>query len=103
MKNNSYNAFFSNFANKTRIKIISWIEQKPSSVGEISKNINEEQSKISHHLKKLRDCGIVEFEKKGKERIYRLNKKTVIPLLDIVKKHIQTKCCSKCKNKCLCE
>jgi ArsR family transcriptional regulator, zinc-responsive transcriptional repressor len=100
MKNNSYNVFFSNFSNKTRIKIISLLEENPSSVGRISKKINEEQSKVSHHLKKLKQCNIVEVEIKGKERIYSLNKKTVIPLLNIVKKHTKTECCSNCMNKC---
>lgn len=102
MKQNSYNQFFSNFSNKIRLKIISCIDKYPANVNTISNKINEEQSKVSHHLRKLRECGIVSVEIKGKERIYSLNKKTVVPILEIVKSHMKNNCCKNCKKECNC-
>ena len=81
-----------NFANKTRFEIIKYLEKKERSVNEISNALNQEQSKISHNLIKLASCHIIEVKKEGKKRIYSLNKKTVIPLLKIVKKHVNYEC-----------
>ena len=68
-------------------------------VGEITKSLDEEQSKISHNLKCLAGCNFLQVEKKGKQRVYSLNKETIIPLLKIVEKHVQKYCCSNCKLK----
>jgi len=61
-------------------------------------DINEEQSKVSHNLKKLTDCNFLDVKQEGKKRIYSLNKETIIPLLNLVKKHVQKYCCEECKN-----
>ena len=98
MSNNSYENFFVNFANKTKLDIILSLKEKPRSVSEIVKATNVEQSAISHNLKKLNECKIVEVEKKGKERIYSLNKKTVLPMMNIVRRHIEKNCDKKCRS-----
>ena len=92
MKCPSYNLFFGTISNKVRMEILLLLKEKPMSVGEICQALGEEQSKISHNLKKLMDCNVVEFEKKGKMRVYSLNKETIIPILDLVEKHVK-KCC----------
>src|SRR3989338_6765530 len=92
MKCDAVEVFFNNFAQKTKLKIILTLKDKPLSVSEISKQINEEQSKVSHNLKKLAQCNIVKAEQKGKLRIYSLNKETVLPLLQLVEKHVQGHC-----------
>jgi len=70
----------------------------PKSVSELCFDINEEQSKVSHNLKKLLACNFLDVKKDGKKRIYSLNKETIIPLLDLVKKHVHKYCCEECKN-----
>jgi len=92
MKCDAVEVFFNNFAQKTKLKIILTLKDKPLSVSEISKQINEEQSKVSHNLKKLAQCNIVKAEQKGKQRIYSLNKETVLPLLQLVEKHVKGHC-----------
>ena len=92
MKCKSYNSFFMNFANKTKFDIIMTLRGGSSNVKSITKMLNEEQSVISHNLRKLNDCHIVEVKKVGKERIYSLNKDTVIPMLKIVEKHVEKYC-----------
>ena len=95
MKSNTYNVFFSKLSNKLRIDIISLLEEKPKSVSQLSKELNIEQSKLSHALKELKDCNIVKVEQKGKQRIYSLSK-TIIPVLKLIACH--SKGCD--KNKC---
>jgi len=92
MKYYSYNNFFMNFANKTKLNIILALENGPLSVNEITEKVKGEQSRISHNLGKLLQCHILNVEQKGKQRIYSLNSETVIPMLKIVKKHIKKKC-----------
>ena len=88
-----------NFANKTKFDIIMALINRPLNVKEIIKRVNEEQSTVSHNLKKLTDCHILEVKKVGKERIYSLNKDTVIPMLKIVGKHVEKHCPGSCHKK----
>lgn len=100
MNNSTYHIFFSNLANPLRISIITSLRKKEKNVGELSKELKVEQSKISHALKNLRNCKIVNVKQKGKERIYSLNKKTIVPILKLIDKHASTFCdCECCANK----
>lgn len=68
------------------------LKEKPLSVTEIGNHIKEEQSKVSHNLKKLSACHIIIAEQKGKNRIYSLNKETVMPILQLIEEHIKNNC-----------
>ncbi len=92
MKCKSYNDFFVNFANKSKFDIVMLLRYGPLNVKSIVEKVKEEQSAVSHNLKKLTDCHILEVKKVGKERIYSLNKDTVIPMLKIVEKHVEKYC-----------
>ena len=87
MKCNTYHVFFRNLANPIKTNIITALEEKESSVSELSKKLKVEQSKLSHALSSLRHCNLVLVKQKGKERIYSLNKKTILPILKIIDKH----------------
>ena len=87
MKNKSYENFFANFSNHTRMQIIGALMEKPMSVSEIVAKVGEEQSNVSHHLQHLTKCKILGVKKKGKQRIYAINKKTVNPMLKLVESH----------------
>jgi DNA-binding transcriptional ArsR family regulator len=95
MRCGSFDSFFMNFANKTKLDIIFSLISSPFNVTEIAKRVGEEQSKISHNLKKLSECNILTVEQKGKQRIYSLNKETVLPMLELVEKHVKNYC-TKC-------
>ena len=97
MKNNTYHVFFTNLANPLRIKIISSLKEKEKNVTELSRELKIEQSKLSHALRLLRHCNIVEVKQKGKQRIYSLNKKTIIPILKLIDDHSKTFCGGNCK------
>ena len=96
MKCNSYNIFFKNFANDAKLSIIMCLQKKPMNVGRIARSVGQEQSAVSHNLQKLMLCKIVDVERKGKKRIYSLNKETIMPLLELVEKHRTTMCCNGC-------
>ena len=99
MKKSSYENFFANFSNYTRIKIILALADKPLSVSELVKKINEEQSNISHHLQQMSHCNLVQVKKEGKKRIYALNEKTVKPILKMAQEHVFGNC-AKCVGNC---
>jgi len=101
MKKTTYHIFFSNLANPLRVNIISCLKEKNQSVSDLGKKLKSEQSKLSHALANLRSCNIVYVKKKGKERIYSLNKKTILPILNLIDKHAKLNCkgnCKFCKN-----
>jgi len=99
MKCHSYNTFFETIANKTRLRIIELLIGKPLSVTEISAKLDQEQSKISHNLRILSECNFLTVEQKGKQRIYSLNKNTIVPLMKLVEKHVQKYCYESCRMK----
>jgi len=96
MKCQSFSAFFETISNRTRMKIIEALISGPMNVGEICKRVNEEQSKVSHNLRILKDCSVVDVKTKGRKRIYSLNKNTIIPLIKLVKRHVSRYCKEEC-------
>jgi len=96
MNKSTYHIFFSNFANPLRIEIVLALRDQPMNVTQLSKSLKVEQSKISHSLKSLKSCNIVDVAQKGKERIYSLNKKTIVPILKLIDKHANTHCGGGC-------
>ena len=93
---NSYHLFFSNLANPLKIKILLSLRNKEKNVTKISQELDVEQSKISHALASLKNCRIANYTQKGKERIYSLNKKTIVPILKLIEKHASVNCRGKC-------
>ncbi|GIU68833.1 MAG: hypothetical protein KatS3mg002_0069 [Candidatus Woesearchaeota archaeon] len=91
----SYNDFFQTLANPTNQTIIQELLKKSLSVMQIVQLTGIEQSLVSHSLKKMYDCKIVTFKRNGKQKIYSLNKNTILPILKIVDSHAK-KMCPKC-------
>jgi len=96
--------FFSSLADETRLHILLSIAENPKTVNEIYDFVGREKmtlSAISHQLKQLSDMGIVESEKKGKEKFFELSDKFCWCILrDAFKQfnnNIKIKC-KKCEN-----
>jgi len=68
------------------------LKEKEKSVSELCDELKVEQSKVSHALSCLKGCKIVNSKQKGKQRIYSLNKKTIVPMLKILDKHSMDFC-----------
>lgn len=59
-------------ADETRLNVVRQLMDGPKHVGEINEQLAVDQSLLSHHLKILRDAGIVTSERDGKAVLYRL-------------------------------
>jgi DNA-binding transcriptional ArsR family regulator len=47
---------------------------------------------VSHNLKPLEDCAFVFSERRGKERVYRVNKEVIEPLFELFAFHTSKYC-----------
>ena len=63
---------FSAVGNEVRAKLILCLAEKPKNVTDLICNCGLSQSAVSQHLAKLKESGIVECSKKGKEMWYSL-------------------------------
>tara|TARA_Y100000310_G_C20162024_1_gene569626 strand:- start:208 stop:504 length:297 start_codon:yes stop_codon:yes gene_type:complete len=84
--------FFETIAHKSRWRILELLASGPKNVTEIAKALNEEQSKVSHSLKKLLECNVVTATQIGKQRRYYLNKDTILPIIQLAGKHVEKHC-----------
>lgn len=92
MKCKAYDLFFETVSHKLRLDIVELLKNESLSVSGIVKKLGEEQSKVSHNLKKLKDCHFVESRRQGKSMVYSLNKNTILPLLNLVEDHVKKHC-----------
>ncbi len=81
---------FKVLSNETRLRIIDSLRGGDRSVTELCEKTQENQTRISHELRCLTVCGVVNYERDGKRIIYSLNKKTVLPILEAADKHVET-------------
>ena len=59
-------------ADETRLAVVRQLLEGPKHVGEINASLGLEQSLFSHHLKMLREAGLVTSERDGKAVLYAL-------------------------------
>src|SRR5262245_6470992 len=59
-------------ADDTRLAVVRQLLAGAKHVGELNQELHVEQSLLSHHLKVLREMGIVEAQRDGKAVLYRL-------------------------------
>lgn len=68
-----------------RILILYLLEARPHSVSEVSEALGAPQPTTSHHLKVLRDRGLVEARKEGTTTYYSLADRRIIQALDLMR------------------
>ncbi len=59
-------------ADETRLSVLRQLLQGPRHVHELNERLQLEQSLLSHHLRVLREAGLVVAERDGKKVLYRL-------------------------------
>ncbi|MBL3518965.1 ArsR/SmtB family transcription factor [Aliarcobacter lanthieri] len=79
---------FKAFADTTRIKIISVLQEEELCVGAISELLNMSQSAISHQLKALKNAKIIKSKKLGKWVYYSLDDEHIKRIYDMGLDHI---------------
>ena len=64
-----------------RRAIVRQLEGGEMAAGDIAERLGMEQSLCSHHLAKLRNCGLVVAEQRGKSVYYRLSDPRIMELM----------------------
>ena len=85
---NLYHSFFKTLSNKTRFEIVRLLIKGQKNVNNISKTLKFEQSRVSHNLKRLEKCGFVSSKGDGKFRIYSIDQKYIVPIINNIDKYI---------------
>ncbi|HEY4649871.1 MAG TPA: metalloregulator ArsR/SmtB family transcription factor [Pontibacter sp.] len=72
-------------AHPIRISIIDLLEQKDRlTVSELQEILKIEQSLLSHHLTNMRDKGVVDTSREGKNVYYFLTDATISDIIDVI-------------------
>ncbi|MDD5147918.1 MAG: ArsR family transcriptional regulator [Candidatus ainarchaeum sp.] len=87
--------FFGMFANKLKVRILEELMARPMGVTELADSLEAERSKVSHALLSMNSCRIIGVEEKGRQRLYYLNRETVVPMMRLAERHV-SKNCEKC-------
>lgn len=88
----AYGLFLNTLSSKPRLRILTLLRKKEMNVSEIIERLKMSQTHVSHNLNRLKSCGFVEDKMKGKYRYYKLNQKTIKPILNLVDKHMEAHC-----------
>ena len=88
----TYKIFFGTLVSESRLKIINLLRKGKKNVSEIVFELKADQTAVSHDLRRLKRCGFVDSEVKGKFRYYKLNLKTIKPVMNIIDKHMASNC-----------
>lgn len=88
----AYKLFFSTLTSQSRLRIINLLRKCHRNVSEIQHKLKLEQTIVSHDLQRLKRCGFVSVEKRGKYRYYSLNEKTIKPLMALIDSHMGEYC-----------
>ncbi|MCY3413077.1 MAG: winged helix-turn-helix transcriptional regulator [Candidatus Heimdallarchaeota archaeon] len=72
---------FKVLADENRIKILFLLKMGPLCMCELEYVLNLKQPTVTHHLKKLRDAGLIIIEKQGKWTVPRLRNEEITQLL----------------------
>lgn len=84
--------FLSTLANPTRLAILERLYDSDMNVTQLSTALGQDQSMISHNLKKLVRCNLAYATPNGKSTIYSLNRETTEAIFKTVQDHAQKHC-----------
>jgi DNA-binding transcriptional ArsR family regulator len=84
--------FFSTLANPTRLAILEKLRTTPMNVTELAEALSQEHSMISHNLRSLERCNLISSARRGKEKVYAVNKETVEGIFRVVENHAEKHC-----------
>jgi DNA-binding transcriptional ArsR family regulator len=86
---------FSALADPTRCRVVEMLHDKPRPVHELAAAFAISRPAISRHLRVLKDAGLVQEEKAGRENVYSLQRGKLKPLQDWLAKHRAAKAAAK--------
>lgn len=80
---------FRSFSDTSRVRILSVLVQKEMNVGGLAQAVGISESAVSHHLRGLRQMGLVVARRDGKEVYYRVQDEHIIALFGQGVNHVQ--------------
>jgi DNA-binding transcriptional ArsR family regulator len=80
-------------ADPERLLIIQALREGPKNVGEIGASTEQKIANVSHHLKVLREGGLVESQREGRFVRYRLSPAAYVPSNSGSVDHLDIGCC----------
>ena len=88
----AYKIFFGTLVSEPRLKIINLLRKGKKNVGKIMTELKMNQTSVSHDLSRMKECGFVISEKDGKFVYYKLNEKSIKPLMSLIENHMSKYC-----------
>jgi DNA-binding transcriptional ArsR family regulator len=71
---------FNAIAEPRRREILNYLALQERAVGDIVATLGFEQPSVSKHLRVLRDVGLVDVRREGRQKLYRTNAEAIRPL-----------------------
>ena len=80
--------FLKVLSDPTRLSLISYLKENPSTASDIQEKFDLSQSYTSHQLKKLVEAGIIDSNRTGKTKIFEIKEKSIFKLISILKSYV---------------
>ncbi len=80
---------FRSFSDTSRVRIMSALVDGEKNVNALAALVGISESAVSHHLRGLRQMGIVQARREGKEVYYRIDDEHIIALFQQGVKHVK--------------
>jgi len=80
---------FRSFSDTSRVRLLSVLTEQEMNVGNLANWVGISESAVSHHLRGLRQMGLVKARRNGKEVYYRVDDEHIIALFRQGVNHIQ--------------
>jgi DNA-binding transcriptional ArsR family regulator len=80
---------FRSFSDTSRVRLLSALTAQETNVGSLARIIGLSESAVSHHLRGLRQMGLVVARRRGKEVFYRVEDPHIITLFEQGVRHVQ--------------
>jgi DNA-binding transcriptional ArsR family regulator len=71
------NEFLKVISDENRLRILCILKSGPKCVYDIWENLNLSQNLVSHHLRRMKNFGLISSERNGSNIIYSINSKNV--------------------------
>ncbi len=74
--------FMKCICDETRFRVLEFLGNDEKCVCDIVEYLGKEQTLVSHHLKALRDCGLVQTRRDGKNIMYRISTPSITEVIE---------------------
>jgi ArsR family transcriptional regulator, lead/cadmium/zinc/bismuth-responsive transcriptional repressor len=81
-------ALFSTLGDPTRLRIVAALNAHELCVCDLAATVGQSESAVSHHLRQLRDLGLVRHRREGRLTMYALDDKHVALLFGQASEHV---------------